>query len=95
MNLSNTISDALVDVIAKLEALPSFIVSKGGVTSSDVGKKGLGITRARVIGQILPGIPVWKTGSDSKFPGMSYIVFPGNVGDDNSLLHVVEMLMAK
>ena len=95
MNLSNTISDALVDVIAKLEALPSFIVSKGGVTSSDVGKKGLGITRARVIGQILPGIPVWKTGSDSQFPGMSYIVFPGNVGDDNSLLHVVEMLMAK
>lgn len=93
MNLSNTISNALVDVIAKLTVSPSFIVAKGGVTSSDVGKKGLGITRARVIGQVLPGIPVWKAGSDSKFPGMAYVVFPGNVGDDNSLSQVVAMLM--
>ncbi|WP_303149539.1 four-carbon acid sugar kinase family protein [uncultured Cloacibacillus sp.] len=93
LNLSNTISDALVDVIAKLAVPPSFIVSKGGVTSSDVGKKGLKITRARVIGQVLPGIPVWQAGDDSKFPGMAYVVFPGNVGDDNSLLQIVTMLM--
>ena len=94
MHTSNAISGALTSVVSNLNIQPQFIVSKGGITSSDVGKKGLNVTRARVIGQILPGIPVWKTGADSRFPYMPYVIFPGNVGDDDSLLQVVELLTA-
>ena len=43
-------------------------------------------------GQILPGIPVWRTGAESKFPGMAYVIFPGNVGDTDSLRRAVEIL---
>jgi uncharacterized protein YgbK (DUF1537 family) len=33
------------------------------------------------------------TGAESKFPGMPYIIFPGNVGDDNTLRNIVEELV--
>jgi uncharacterized protein YgbK (DUF1537 family) len=45
-----------------------------------------------VSGQILPGVPVWKLGEESRWPGMAYIAFPGNVEDSNALAQVVEML---
>jgi len=41
----------------------------------------------------LPGIPVWLTGPESLFPNTPYIIFPGNVGDDDSLKKIVTMLM--
>ncbi|MBS7176573.1 MAG: hydroxyacid dehydrogenase, partial [Clostridiales bacterium] len=66
----------------------------GGITSSDVGVKALQVKKALVLGQILPGIPVWKTGDESKFPGTSYVIFPGNVGDDDALLRAVEKMQA-
>ena len=47
------------------------------------------------MGQILPGIPVWKTGSESRFPGLSYVIFPGNVGQEDSLRIIVEKLSQK
>lgn len=31
---------------------------------------GLGVKRAMTLGPILPGVPVWATGPESKFPGM-------------------------
>ena len=52
----------------------------------------LNIKRATVMGQILPGVPVWKTGGESLFPGLVYIVFPGNVGGEDALAKIVEKL---
>ena len=48
--------------------------------------------RAWVLGQAQPGIPVWQTGEESKFPGLSYIIFPGNVGAESTLRTIVEAL---
>lgn len=87
------ISDSVTSVIAKLHSRPSFIVAKGGITSSDVGTKALRVKKARVMGQIQPGIPVWMTGTESKFPDMPYVIFPGNVGDTDTLKKVVETLL--
>ena len=78
-----------------LEVRPSFIIAKGGITSSDIGTKGLEVKRATVAGQIRPGIPVWTTGRESKFPGIGYVIFPGNVGTKTDLREVVEMLSKK
>ena len=58
-----------------------------------MGTKALKVYRATVMGQVLPGIPVWKTGAESKFPGLPYVIFPGNVGDDLGLKTIVESLM--
>ncbi|MGX1195228.1 uncharacterized protein YgbK (DUF1537 family) [Metabacillus sp. SLBN-84] len=80
LKLSVKISDAVTSIVKRLEVRPSYIIAKGGITSSDIGTNGLEVKRATVAGQIRPGIPVWTTGSESKFPGISYVIFPGNVG---------------
>ena len=95
LEVSVRISDAVTSIIGKLTVQPSFIIAKGGITSSDVGVKALRVKRADVLGQVRPGIPVWKTGEESKFPNMPYIIFPGNVGSEDDLRVVVEMLMDK
>lgn len=92
LSLSVRISDAVTAVIAGLHRKPRFLIAKGGITSSDVGTKALRVKKALVLGQAQPGIPVWKTGPESKFPGLSYIIFPGNVGDTDTLEKIVEML---
>ena len=89
------ISAAVQRLVGELSATPSFLVAKGGITSSDIGTKALGVKRADVIGQICPGIPVWKTGADSKFPDIPYVIFPGNVGEDDTLREVADILIEK
>lgn len=93
LEASVKISNSLVSVIGRLQVKPSFIIAKGGITSSDVGTKALKVRKAEVMGQIKPGIPVWMTGEESKFPGMPYIIFPGNVGETSTLSEIANVLM--
>ncbi len=79
LQVSVEISNAVTSVIAELSLRPGFIIAKGGITSSDVGVKALRVRRATVMGQISPGIPVWMTGAESKFPQMPYIIFPATL----------------
>jgi uncharacterized protein YgbK (DUF1537 family) len=91
--VARTVSDALVAIVRGIEARPDFVVGKGGITSSDIGTLGLGAERATVLGQVRPGVPVWRLGPESRFPAMPYIVFPGNVGDAETLAEVVAELI--
>lgn len=75
LHISVKISNAVTSIIGKLSVKPKFIIAKGGITSSDVGTKALRVKKARVMGQVKKGIPVWMTGEESKFPGMPYIIF--------------------
>ncbi|MBM0066001.1 four-carbon acid sugar kinase family protein [Alkalicoccobacillus gibsonii] len=95
LQLSVKISDAVTSIVSDLTVQPNYIVAKGGITSSSVGTTGLSVKRAEVAGQIKPGIPVWKTGPESKFPGCAYIVFPGNVGQAETLKEAVAVLEGK
>ena len=88
------ISDAVTSIVQRLHQRPRYLIAKGGITSSDIGTRGLSVQRATVAGQIRPGIPVWVTGSESKFPGLPYIIFPGNVGEVDTLKATVQQLDA-
>lgn len=94
LKISVDISEAVTGIIGSLREKPRFIIAKGGITSSDVGTKALGVKKALVLGQVQPGVPVWKTGPESRFPGMAYIIFPGNVGEKDTLRKIVDMLGA-
>lgn len=87
------ISNGVQRLVSDLAVKPAFIVAKGGITSNDVGVKALRVRCARVMGQIYPGIPVWQTDAQSKFPAIPYIIFPGNVGEENTLRSVIEKLL--
>ena len=88
------ISDGVRRLVGQLGVKPAFGVAKGGITSSDVATKALGIRRADVLGQICPGIPVWRCGPEGRFPGVPLVVFPGNVGDAETLKEAVRILTA-
>ena len=92
LSIGRRVSQCLVDIIRGLSVLPRFIIAKGGITSSDVATDALSIKRARVLGQILPGIPVWQPDDSSRYAGGAYVVFPGNVGDDGALLRALQIL---
>ncbi len=85
-HLGQRISDFLVEMVARLPFVPSYLVAKGGITSNDILTKGLALKSAVVLGQIVPNVPCVMT---AHFP---YIIFPGNVGGDDSLREVYEKL---
>ena len=89
------ISQAVQSLVGRLKETPAFIIAKGGITSSTVGTEALGVKKANVLGQIRPGIPVWQTDPGSRFPGIPYVIFPGNVGDADTLRQAVEILTEK
>ena len=95
LRLSVRISDAVQSLVGRLNVTPAFVIAKGGITSSDVGTKALGVKRANVLGQIRPGIPVWQTGPESRFPQTPYVIFPGNVGEAETLREAVEILSGR
>jgi len=84
--LGQQVSDFLVDIVRRLPFTPAYLVGKGGITSHDILTKGLGIKSARVLGQVVPSVPCVMT---HDFP---YIIFPGNVGTEQSLCEVYEKL---
>ena len=92
--IARTVSAALVNTVREIVAQvrPAFVLAKGGITSSDTATEGLSIRRAWSRGTMLPGIvSLWEPVSGPA-QGIPYIVFAGNVGDDDALADVVETL---
>jgi uncharacterized protein YgbK (DUF1537 family) len=88
LEINAFVSGFLVRIVQGLLVRPKYIIAKGGITSSDLATKGLSAEKAVVLGAVIPGVPVWQMESKSKFPGLIYVVFPGNVGDEKALLEV-------
>ncbi|WP_373496947.1 four-carbon acid sugar kinase family protein [Aquiflexum sp.] len=95
LDIGKQVTEFLVDLVARINVSPDFILAKGGITSNDLAVKGLGMKRAKVLGQIIPGVPVWELGTETRFPQTPFIVFPGNVGDDKSLSKVFDLFTGK
>lgn len=91
LSISTNISNSLVEIIRSLQIQPKFIIAKGGITSSDVATQGLNIKKADVIGQVTKGVPVWLTGDEAKYQKMPYVIFPGNVGDEDTVTEVYKL----
>jgi len=92
LSIGRQVSQALVKIVRSVSVRPRYILAKGGITSSDIATKALGIVRARILGQILPGVPVWRAGPESRFPEIPYVVFPGNVGTADAISKVAQSL---
>jgi uncharacterized protein YgbK (DUF1537 family) len=93
--IARAVSAALSRIVGgALAAGPAWIIAKGGITSHDVAVHGLGIRRAEVAGQLFPGMISVLRPIDAApaAVGIPYVVFPGNVGDDQALAEVVAVL---
>ena len=92
--MSRRVSFAVADVVRQVVAAgpPRFVIAKGGITSSDVASRGLGITRAMARGALLPGIVALWQPLDGPAQGVPFVVFPGNVGGPTALADVAAKL---
>lgn len=89
------VSALLMEIVRHLPADIGFLISKGGITSNDTLSKGLSLTAARLLGQVIPGVSVITTPADhAQFPSMPVVLFPGNVGDDQALAIAYQRLSA-
>ena len=86
---------AIVNTV--LSAEPAWVLAKGGITSHDVAVTGLGIRRVEVIGQLFAGmVSVYRPiSADARAVGRPYVVFAGNVGDENALAAVAARMSGK
>jgi uncharacterized protein YgbK (DUF1537 family) len=90
------VSALLMDIVRGLPADIGFLISKGGITSNDVLSKGLALTSAGLLGQILAGCSIVRTPAEHpQFPNLPVVLFPGNVGDDKALATVYCRLVGK
>lgn len=95
LEVARTVSAALVSLVRRVRpARPAWIVTKGGITGHDVAARALGVRRARVVGQFLPGqISLLRpVDAPADVLGCPLVVFPGNVGDDDTLADVRDRL---
>ncbi|HEY3473216.1 MAG TPA: four-carbon acid sugar kinase family protein [Anaerolineales bacterium] len=95
LEIGQIVSSGVISILKRVSVRPRYVLAKGGITSSDVATEWLGVKRAMVLGQISRGISVWQLGPESRYDGLIYIVFPGNVGNPESLAEVVSMVQAR
>jgi uncharacterized protein YgbK (DUF1537 family) len=87
------VADLLVQIGQQLPADIGFLISKGGITSNDTLSKALALRTARVLGQVHAGCSVVRCPEDHpRFPNLPVVIFPGNVGGDETLTEVYRRL---
>ena len=95
LEISLSISKALCKIVAGLSVKPSYLCAKGGITSSDLLSKACNMSTVRVVGQLIKGVTVVKDISvNIKYENMPFIIFPGNVGEVDSLTKTIRMFKA-
>jgi uncharacterized protein YgbK (DUF1537 family) len=85
-------AEAIDRVVGSLDVRPRYLLVKGGETASRLATGALGARRAVVLGQLLPGVPVWRLGEESRWPGLPFVIFAGNVGTEESLAEALRIL---
>jgi uncharacterized protein YgbK (DUF1537 family) len=85
------VATGLAEVVGRIEPQPGVVLAKGGITSAVTAKHGLGAQTGVVVGPLLDGVALWHL--DISGEKMPFVVFPGNVGDERTLLEVVELIL--
>jgi uncharacterized protein YgbK (DUF1537 family) len=62
------------------------VIAKGGITAAVTLRAGFGADEAEVIGPVVPGVSCWRA------EGLDYVVVPGNVGHDDVLGELVDLV---
>ena len=87
--IGSVVSDGIVAIVQSIRRAAALSRRQGRGHLQRCGRTRVGRAPREVLGQILPGIPVWRLGKESRYPGMAYVVFPGNVGEDDALAQLV------
>ncbi|KAJ5608664.1 hypothetical protein N7528_009231 [Penicillium herquei] len=75
---------SLVALVAQINTPLRYMIAKGGITSPNAAIKSLRMKRTKIQLEDAPGVQLWRCDEEtSRYPGMPFVVFPGNVGADD------------
>ena len=80
------LAEIMANLVSRCLHNLGYIISKGGITSNILLSKGLNLSMVNLRGQILPGLSV--VSPEEGNTSLPIITFPGNLGDENTLLEV-------
>jgi uncharacterized protein YgbK (DUF1537 family) len=83
------VMESLTTAVREVAPGVDVVIAKGGITSADVARIGLGARSARVVGQVLAGVSVWDLNA-SDGHRVLYVVVPGNVGGPETLVSILD-----
>lgn len=90
------VSRLLMGVVQGLPEGIGYLISKGGITSNDTLSVGLNLPAVRLLGQVYPGISMVITPADHpRFPNLPVVLFPGNVGEVDTLVLIHRRLKSR
>ena len=94
VNFYNYLASFIAEFVADLKNEIGYLVSKGGITTNVILSDGLKANNVYLHGQIVTGISLltFKLENDDNLP---IVTFPGNIGNDNSLVRVWSILENK
>jgi len=75
---------SLVSAVQSLLPKVGLVISKGGITSAEIAANGVGAHSAFVLGQVMPGVSVWRL-RDRADRELLYVIVPGNVGGPSTI----------
>ena len=81
------IAEGLARAAGAVDPRPGVVIAKGGITAAVTLRAGFGADEAEVIGPVVSGVSRWRAGG-----GLDYLVVPGNVGDDELLVELVDLV---
>jgi uncharacterized protein YgbK (DUF1537 family) len=65
-------------------------MDQGGITSSNMATDWLNMKRATIVGQAAAGVPVWRCDEEDPAKPNTLVIWPGNVGTEDTVCDVVE-----
>lgn len=87
------VMNALTSIVRASYEAADVVIAKGGITSAEVARVGLGAETAEVLGQVIAGVSAWRlTAADGR--SLLYIVVPGNVGSPDAIVEVIHAVGA-
>jgi uncharacterized protein YgbK (DUF1537 family) len=90
------VSRLLMAIVQGLPEGIGYLISKGGITSNNILSVGLNLPAVRLLGQIYPGISMVLTPADHpRFPNLPVVLFPGNVGEADTLVLIHRRLHSR
>ncbi len=88
MDFYNSLSFFIAEIVADIKNEVGYLISKGGITSNTILKNSFDIDYVYLEGQICKGISLVKAKLMQKDVDLPVITFPGNLGDNNTLVEV-------
>ncbi len=92
INFRNFLSLFIAEVVSEIKFEISYLVSKGGITTNTILSRGFRVDDVYLEGQILPGISLVTLKLPNNNKKLPVVTFPGNLGDEYSLVKILEVI---